>query len=99
MHTSVQGTAICENPSTDKDAKVSETMISNDTNVAYDTINTQPQKQNADIHENSSAEMIKAGLPNPMYAVQLIAKENPYSFDTSTENTSTLCTADHDNIQ
>ena len=77
-------------------------MMSSNMHVIYDTINTQPQEQNADIHENPSAndvEMTKAGIANPMYNVQLRAKENPYSFDTSTENTPTLCTADHDNVQ
>ena len=77
MHESVQGIIICENPSTDKDTTISETIISNDMNVTYDTRNTQPQEQNADIHENPSAydvEMTKTGIPNPMYAVQLIAK-------------------------
>ena len=69
--------------------------------VKYDTINVQPQEQNADIYKNPSAndvEMTK-GITNPMYTVQLRANENPYSFDTSTENTPTLCTADHDNEQ
>jgi len=97
MQTSVQSTTICKNPSTDKDTtRVSKTMISSDMQVIYDTINVQPPEQNADIYENPSAndiEMTKAGTPNP---VQLRAKENPYSFDTSTENTPTLCTADHD---
>ena len=93
---SIQNATMHENPSTAKDATISETTMSD--HVIYDTINPQPQEQSACIHENrstSNEELKTVGITNPMYSAQLRATENPYSFDVSTESTPTHCTADY----
>ena len=97
MQSVTQCIAIHGNLSADKDVtKVSETAMSD--HALYDTINPQPQQQSVSIHVNPSAsdEDVKTiGIPNPMYNAQVRATENPYSFDTCTENAPTHCTADY----
>ena len=96
---SVQVTAIHVNPSTENDeAKLSDTTMSD--HVIYDTIKIQPQERSTCLHEGPSVndendeEAVNVGIPNPMYDDQLRAKENPYSFDVSTGDTPTDCTAE-----
>ena len=97
MQSSIQISTIHVNPSTEKDAaKLSDTTMSD--HVIYDTVKSHPQKQNTCIHEGPSVndeEAVNTGVPNPLYDDQLRATENPYSFDASTGDAPSHCTADH----
>ena len=94
MQSSMQNSTIHKNPSAEKDVtELEETAMSD--HVIYCTINSQPQEQNAELHENPSGKVQQVGISNPMYSVQLRAIENHYSFDSSTENIPTYCTADY----
>lgn len=72
------------------------------TNAAYnhdDTADLQPQEEMATIHANpsTSEDLVKDGMSNPTYSVQLVTsvvKENPYSCDPSTEEIHSYCTVD-----
>ena len=72
------------------------------TNAAYnhnDTADLQPQEEMATIHANpsTSEDLVKDGMVNPTYSVQLViseVKENPYSCDPSTEEIHSHCTVD-----
>ena len=85
-----------ENISTPKDStELSETTMSD--HVIHDTINPQSQDQNACVHESPVIdEVLKGGISNTM-CIQLRgrATENPYSFDTSTEDNPAHCIAEN----
>lgn len=68
-------------------------------NAAYNGHDTdiQPQEQMVTIHVNpsTSEDLVKDGMSNPTYSVQLVtakAKQNSYSCDPTTEETHTYCT-------